>query len=698
MSNSVSVSNSPKKRVSFGALSELVNAEKRLSLSKLKKLYSSPLTSAGKEAKVAMDARLDESGHFSAIERVVASGGIDPFPQFLGYSYLSSLQQNGFIKAGVEGLADDMTESWVELIRKGSADGDADAEQLQKLNAALDTFHVKEVFNRAATLCGYFGGCLVFIDDGTDDKDLASAMDNKSLAGSLKHFTVIEPINVYPGVYNSSNPLRSDYFKPQTWFVLGREVHHSRLLYFSADEVGVLLKPAYNFFGISPAQIAVDSVSHFMKDREAAGRLLHKFSLLIFKTDMGSALYDGNPEELYKRVKLLADFRDNDSVEVIDTEEEDIVQLTTSLTGVSELVRLSLELMPIMFRQPLTKFLGISPGGMNATGESDENNWNQYVLSQCEKVFRTPLQRLIEIVQYHLFGSSDDDIGFVFKKRSSRDEAAKANINKVKADTDAVYVSAGILSPDEIRKRVAADPDSGYNSIDADDIPEPAEAGNEDYDFRGGTEQSVPLPATPSLQGDSSADTSSASLSLGMDDWDPFEADNYAEDAEFNENNIKRKSNGQFGSGSGKSETSESFFGKAYSEFSGKPKEAIDKLLKEKQGHVPAIVTRDGIGKIALPYGEAGTAGTKQGYGLSHLIRRRDDEDGKGEGEKFALNILPKLLTEGIVYSKVDHKDRAYIGSRDHEVAVRLNWDNQENAWIPSGYVRRKKEKGLKPL
>lgn len=655
---------SPIKRVSFIELSELVNAGKRVSLSKLKKLYGAPLTFGGKEAKVAMDARLDESGHFSVIERVVAGGGIDPFPQFLGYSYLSALQQNGFIKAGVEGLADDMTESWVEIIHKGAEGGEADADKVQKLNAAMAKFNIKDVFHRAATLCGYFGGCLIFIDDGTDDKDLASAMDNKSLSGGVKSFTVIEPINVYPGIYNSSNPLRGDYFKPQTWFVLGREVHHTRLLYFSSDEVGVLLKPAYNFFGISPAQIAVDSVSHFIKDREAAGRLLHKFSLMLFKTDMGSALYDGNPEELYKRVKLLADFRDNDSIEVIDKEEEDVVQLTTSLTGVSELVRLSLELMPIMFRQPLTKFLGISPGGMNATGESDENNWNRYVLSQCGKVFGAPLQRVFEILQYYLFGSSDEDISFVFKKRSSRDEAAKANTNKVKAETDVMYVSSGVLSPDEIRKRVADDPESGYNSIDADDVPEPSTDGNEDY-FTGGAA-----------------------------DWNPFEFDddyNPAFDKEFNENNIKRANNGQFGSGGGKSVSSEQAFGKSYKEFSGKPSEAIEHLLKEKQGHVPAAINKEGVGDIDIVWGEPGKAGTNEGYGFAHILRRREEYGIDGEG---LIKRIPEIISKGKVEPDPRHETRKRITYNDERIIVETLNGEEKNNWILTEFIRgNKKEK-----
>ena len=459
-------------KVSWQRLQNLVKYNGELKT--IRKQYGVPLTNAGESVKLAMDNALEQSGHFTTIRNAVASGGIDAYPQFLGYAYLSGLQQNGFIRAGVEGLADDMTARFIELIRTSDIENNND-DKINKINEYLNTFQIKELFNKAAALCGYFGGCLIYVD--TDDEDLLSALDEKSLNHSIKGYVLIEPINVYPGRYNSTNPLRADYFIPETWFVLGQEVHASRLLYLAADEVNMLLKPAYNFFGIAPAQIAADSVSHFIKDREAASRLLHKYSLLVFKTDMGSALYSGNPEELYSRVKVLADFRDNNSVIIIDKEDEDIVTVTTSLAGVTDVVRLSLELMPIMFRQPLTKFLGISPGGMNATGESDENNWNEYVLSQCEKIFRKPVKRLLELIQYDLFGEIDECIDFIFKVQSSNDEVKEINNNKIKADTYVQLTSAGIISPEEARKALAEDEKSGFNSIDVDNVPEPVNMG-----------------------------------------------------------------------------------------------------------------------------------------------------------------------------------------------------------------------------
>ncbi len=645
-------------KVSWQGLKNLLTRNNELV--SIKKKYGVPLTNAGESVKVAMDAALETSGHFNAIRNAVASGGIDAYPQFLGYAYLSGLQQNGFIRAGVEGLADDMTARFIELIRTSDIENNDD-DKINKINEYLNAFQIKELFNKAAALNGYFGGCLIYVD--TDDEDLLSALDEKSLNHSIKNFVLVEPINTYPGRFNSSNPLAPNYFIPETWFVLGQEVHASRLLYLAADEVNMLLKPAYNFFGIAPAQIAADSVSHFIKDREAASRLLHKYSLLVFKTDMGSALYSGNPEELYSRVKVLADFRDNNSVIIIDKEDEDIVTVTTSLAGVTDVVRLSLELMPIMFRQPLTKFLGISPGGMNATGESDENNWNEYVLSQCEKQLRKPVKRLLELIQYDLFGEVDECIDFIFQVQSSNDETKEINNNKIKADTYVQLTTAGIISPEEARKALAEDEKSGFNSIDVDAVPEVSETGNED------------------LFSD-----------IGLD-WDPFAYDK----KDFDESKVHRKANGQFGSG-GSNEP----FGKAYNEYSGKPKEAIEYLLKEKNGYVPNAIYKEGVGNIDIIWGEAGTG--KGGYGLAHIIRRRNEEG--YNGEEF-VKQLPDIIEHGKIYSKIakidnkgryvrkNEEDRVYIGTRDKEIVIRLTWNDETHNWLLTGYIRYEENKEL---
>ena len=126
-------------KVSWQGLKNLLTRNNELV--SIKKKYGVPLTNAGEAVKLAMDNALEQSGHFNTVRNVVASGGIDAYPQFLGYAYLSGLQQNGFIRAGVEGLADDMTARFIELIRTSDIENNDD-DKINKINEYLNIFQI----------------------------------------------------------------------------------------------------------------------------------------------------------------------------------------------------------------------------------------------------------------------------------------------------------------------------------------------------------------------------------------------------------------------------------------------------------------------------------------------------------------------------------------------------------------------------
>ena len=190
-------------KVSWKALKGLVNKDVNKTI---RNAYGVPLTNAGEDVKLAMDNALEASGHFNVIRKVVASGGIDAYPQFLGYSYLSGLQQNGFIRAGVEGLADEMTAKFIELIRTSDTENNDD-DKIDKINEFLNKFQIKELFNKAAALNGYFGGCLIYIDTGDDD--LLSALDEKSL-NNLKSVELQKIfLSIYLNLLNDEEKLKA---------------------------------------------------------------------------------------------------------------------------------------------------------------------------------------------------------------------------------------------------------------------------------------------------------------------------------------------------------------------------------------------------------------------------------------------------------------------------------------------------------
>lgn len=68
------------------------------------------------------------------------------------------------------------------------------------------------------------------------------------------------------------------------------------------------------------------------------------------------------------------------------------------------------------------------------------------------------------------WGEIDPHISFEFEPLWSADDNEKAVERKANAETDAILIGSGVISTMESRKRVASDPDSGYSSIDVEDV------------------------------------------------------------------------------------------------------------------------------------------------------------------------------------------------------------------------------------
>ena len=138
------------------------------------------------------------------------------------------------------------------------------------------------------------------------------------------------------------------------------------------------------------------------------------------------------------------------------------------------------------------------------------------------------------------------------------------------------------------------------------------------------------------------------------------------------------KESGKFGSCTPDQRPSD--FGDAYTEYTGKPEEAIDKLLAEKSGYVPAAISKEGVGDIDFVWGKTGNSG----YGLAHIIERRSAQG--VDGEAFVRNI-PNLIQNGEVL-RGSSTDRVLISDTKETAVVRLDYDGEKATWLVTAYIK----------
>ena len=395
--------------------------------------------------------------------------------RFKGYQYLALVSQLPEYRKMAETTAKEMTRKWIRIEAVGDDDK---SEKIKQLTDALKKHRIQSLFRRAAELDCYFGRGQIFIDvktpsgvpAQTDPVELAAPLfidKAKITKGSLIGFRVVEPVWTYPSAYNSVNPLAADFYRPTSWYVMGKNVHASRLLMFSSRPVPDMLKASYNFGGLSLSQLAEPYVNNWLRTRDSVGDMLHSFSVSGIKTNMAAELSGASSTTLSDRAKLFNELRDNRGVFLLDKETEEFFQFNTPLSGLDALQAQAQEQMASVSSIPLVKLLGISPAGLNASSDGEIRVFYDYIHAEQESIFRDPLKKILDIIQLDMYGEIDPEITVEFDQLYQLDEIQRSTVRKSDADTDAVLIASGVISADDARERLIADKSNGYVALEA---------------------------------------------------------------------------------------------------------------------------------------------------------------------------------------------------------------------------------------
>ncbi|UOS41725.1 DUF3519 domain-containing protein [Helicobacter pylori] len=133
-------------------------------------------------------------------------------------------------------------------------------------------------------------------------------------------------------------------------------------------------------------------------------------------------------------------------------------------------------------------------------------------------------------------------------------------------------------------------------------------------------------------------------------------------------------------------------FGKNYPEFALKPKEALEKLLQEKNGQVAGAAYREDLGGIDFVWGN-------KDYGLEHILKKREKqyarlglnaEQIKERTDELSKSI-PEVIEKGTLFK--DDLGRVSVELNNIRVGLKNTWNdnNLNNHFMVTSYERDKK-------
>ncbi len=291
--------------------------------------------------------------------------------------------------------------------------------------------------------------------------------------GSYKGISQIDPYWLAPILDNlaAGDPSAMDFYEPTWWTINGVQVHRTHLVIFRTEDLADILKPTYLYGAVSIPQKIYERVYAAERTANEAPMLALTKRTDVVTTDMSQALM--NQVAFENRMALWVANRDNYGIKTIGVEEK-LEQFDTSLSDLDAVIMTQYQLVAAAANVPATKLLGTTPKGFNATGEYEEASYHE----ELESIQEHHLTALLE--RHHLLlikskiapeaGIEPFEVTISWNPLDAMTAEELANINKIKADTGQVLSASGAIDGEDERKRIIADPESGYSGLVDDEI------------------------------------------------------------------------------------------------------------------------------------------------------------------------------------------------------------------------------------
>lgn len=329
------------------------------------------------------------------------------------------------------------------------------------------------------------GGCLVYLDFGLTEQERGEPLDLRKVnCHKFRGFRHIDPINITAVNVNTIDPAAENYMKPDLWYVIGLGVvHRSHFIQFEANPPERPMRPLTLYFGMPLTQLIKQDVANSNLVSQGVANLINRSRYVYLKADSSDFATD-NAGQFRDRLEYMSYSQDNFGVCPLKNT-EDVLQLTTSLTGFAENVEQAYLLISAKTDIPFTELMGKSASGMNATGEGDRRKW----YDKCRSIQEDNKRNILTM--YGIVAGKIADNGrfidfpdYVFDPLEEATEKELAD--NIKAYTDVATALAGLgANPDSLIEWLKQFKQFHLDSIEFD-TSTPGLDGYDDDDPNGG--------------------------------------------------------------------------------------------------------------------------------------------------------------------------------------------------------------------
>lgn len=367
------------------------------------------------------------------------------------YIQLNTLyRQNWIIERLIKTIPQDMLKNWYKI------ETNLDPSQLKELSRVERQTGIRGSILEALQWGRLYGGAAaVMMIDGHDDI-LHYPLDyDLIMPDSFKGLLVFDR---WCGIYPSSELVDDisdrDFGLPKYYTITddvnhkGVTVHHSRVLRFIGKKLPYLDEISEMHWGSSIVETIYQELTKYDNTSYNVAALVFKACLRIYAMEDMEQIGMMDEESLkvfYDTLMGMNHVMNNQGMQIISSKDRLETQ-QYSFAGLKDVLDTFMLDISGAAGIPVTKLFQREPAGMNATGESDMQNYYDSIEQFQESELRPIFDRLLPVMFMSIFGAIPDDYEYSFVDCRRPTEEEKKNISTQVSNAIVSTFNAGIIN------------------------------------------------------------------------------------------------------------------------------------------------------------------------------------------------------------------------------------------------------------
>ena len=285
----------------------------------------------------------------------------------------------------------DMTRTWRHINTEEGRDAD-------------DELMIADKFREAYKWARVYGTAFIVLDI-KGSGPLSKPLNLRKLKPNcIRSLQVIDRTRMHAMGTIDTEPMSPTYGQPTHYQFVNSasSIHHTRLLRFEATELPLYEFMRNQWYSDSTLIPLMDVIDNFHTAAKSAAQLCQEAIVDVVSIEgLQDILASEEGEaQIQKRFRVMKQLKSLYNVLLLDSNEEYSTK-TAQLSGVKDLIWEYLRIIAAAVGIPATRFLSASPDGMNATGESDLNNYIDLLTGLQRAIFKPKLKVIDTLIQAH---------------------------------------------------------------------------------------------------------------------------------------------------------------------------------------------------------------------------------------------------------------------------------------------------------